>query len=247
MDINHLRKANIMSDKAPVNTPTLATVIAQAITSMMGAVHTCMPGQIETYDYKTAKADVLPLINRSYDDGSVIRMPVIMNVPIVWPRTSAGAITFPLQRGDGVLILFSERSIDEWLTNGKQVTPLDTRQYDLSDAIAIPGCFAFNVSVPSPANGTDFIINYKGQTVSIKPDGTIEHGASATQYVMTAAYKSQLETYLGLIKTCLDSIGTASNPLQIIAAGAAFTVAYNIAFPSGFNPPNGLTTKVKAQ
>jgi hypothetical protein len=132
-----------------------------------------MPGQIQKYDASTAKAEVLPLLNRTFYSGDVVTMPIITNVPVIWLRSSKGAITFPLEKGDGVLLLFAERSIDEWLSSGKQVTPADGRSFDLSDAIAIPGCFDFNTSL-SEANNDDFQIVYNGNTIIIKSDGTIE-------------------------------------------------------------------------
>jgi hypothetical protein len=230
----------------PVHEPTLATVIETAILNFLGTVHTAIPGQIEKYDYTTAKADVKPLLSQSFTDGTTAEMPVISNVPVVWPRTSQGSISFPLVRGDGVLLIFSERSIDEWLSRGGTLAPSDQRQFDMSDAIAIPGLYSF-ASQTKISGNEDCEIHFKNQSVTIKANGDIEVGASSTQKLMTVSYKTDLETFLGLIKTCLDAIGTSTTPAQIIAAGAAFTTAFGIAFPSGFHPANGLTDKVKAQ
>ena len=144
-----------IGNDAPIVAPSLATVICQAVSSIMSGVHTCMPGQIQKYDASTAKAEVLPLLNRTFYSGDVVTMPIITNVPVIWLRSSKGAITFPLEKGDGVLLLFAERSIDEWLSSGKQVTPADGRSFDLSDAIAIPGCFDFNTSLSeAPCHGS---------------------------------------------------------------------------------------------
>jgi len=191
-----------IGNDAPIVAPSLATVICQAVSSIMSGVHTCMPGQIHSYDSTFAKADVLPLLNRTFYNGDVVTMPIITNVPVIWPRTSEGAITFPLSKGDGVLLVFAERSIDEWLSSGKQVTPADGRSYDLSDAIAIAGCFDFSTSLSLP-NNDDFQIVFNENTIKIKRDGTveikgnniitiksngdIEIGGTALQSVMTKA------------------------------------------------------------
>lgn len=212
---------------APLHTPTLSTVISQAITARFGDLHTAMPGQIESYDYTTAKATVLPLLNRQLPDGSIMKLPVIQQVPVLWPRTDDAIIHFPLQRGDGVLLVFSERSLDEWLTTGGIVAPEDKRVFDLSDAIAIPGLFNLSATTPSINNNDDLNIIYKGQSIRIMANGNISLGNSGTQGVITAAYKTALETQLGLIATALNSAG--------------FPIAT-------FVPPvNSLTSKVSAE
>ena len=67
---------------------------------------------------------------------------MIYNVPVLFPRSRKAAVTFPLEKGDTVLLVFAERSLDEWIEKGgNKVSPEDPRRHDMSDAIAIPGCF----------------------------------------------------------------------------------------------------------
>lgn len=44
-----------------------------------------------------------------------------------------------MKAGDGVLLVFSQRSIENWL-DGSKGSPDDPRMFDLSDAFAIPSC-----------------------------------------------------------------------------------------------------------
>jgi hypothetical protein len=164
-----------MSTRAPVHEPTLAHVLEQAIMSVLGSVHTAFPGQINKYDYTKAEADIKPLLSKKYDDGTIAEMPIIPSVPIVWPRTSLGSISFPLQRGDCCLVICSERSLDKWLSKGGIVINEDTRKFDLTDAIAIPGLYSF--ATPTKIlNNEDFLITFKDQTIKIKQGGNIEIG-----------------------------------------------------------------------
>lgn len=163
--------------RAPATAPNLLTVIQHVVSDMLSAVHTAFPGQIDKYDYKTAKADIKPLIHAVYPDGTEMELPIIPNVPIVWPRTSLGSISFPLQRGDGCLVVCSERSIDDWLTSGNEGAPSDPRAFDLNDAIAIPGLYSFADKTRIIGNDK-FEIHYKNARITIDDSGTVEIGST---------------------------------------------------------------------
>jgi len=150
----------------------LSDVLNVAFKSMMNNMHTCMPGRIESYDHTIQKASVLPLIKKSYKDGKSQSLPVVVSVPVVWPRSSNASMTFPVNKGDYVLLLFSERAMENWLALGGQQIPGDTRKFDLTDAIAIPGLYPFNVASLSE-NNTDVLIKYNSTTVRITASGDV--------------------------------------------------------------------------
>jgi len=155
-----------------MNNPTLQEAIMAAVKSTISGIHTAIPGIIESYDYTTCKAEVKPSIKRQYVDGSVLSMPIIVNVPVIWPRTKNGSITFPLERGDSILIIFSERSLENWLSKGHDVTPGDRRKFDISDAIAIPGLFSFDEPVKTTSNDK-FEIHYNDSSITINSSGQV--------------------------------------------------------------------------
>ena len=126
-----------------MSTPTLTDVLSQSIRTQLNGMRVCLPGRIEEYSHDNAKANVKPLIKDVRLNGEVITLPVIVNVPVVFPKTKRGGITFPLERGDGVMIIFSDRSLDEWLSRGDDAPYTDSRQHNISDAIAVPGLYSF--------------------------------------------------------------------------------------------------------
>src|SRR5690606_33082216 len=66
-------------------------------------------------------------------------------------------VTFPVDAGDEVLLIFSESALDAWLTYGGEVDPVDDRRFSLSDAIAIPGLRNFSNPLSSaPADRATF-------------------------------------------------------------------------------------------
>lgn len=163
---------------------TLAQAIKVSFESMMENIHTCLPGRVEKYEYSQQKANVKPLIKKVYLDNTVVDLPVLVNVPIVFPRTVSAGITFPINKGDGVLLLFSERALERWYSSGDDSEPGDNRKFDLSDAIAIPGLYSFG-QANIASNNDDLEIHHSGQKVTIKKNGDIEIGNSSLKKVIT--------------------------------------------------------------
>lgn len=157
--------------------PTLNKAIHSVVEYRLSNLHTCLPGRVEKYDPETQKADVKPLLKRKFKDNTEIELPVIVNVPVVFPRSGGGSLTFPVVKGDGVLLLFSERSLDRWLSAGGDVAPDDRRKFDLSDAIAIPGLNPFTMDNLDPDGVNATLIFGDGKFV-INPDGKIALGNS---------------------------------------------------------------------
>jgi hypothetical protein len=117
--------------------------ITKLFTNKLKDLHTALPGRVEAYDKATQKANIKPLIKSDYFDDQDVRiiesLPVITNVPVVFPGAGDFRITFPINKGDTVLIIFSEGSLDKWLSKGGEVDPAIYSRHELTDAIAIPG------------------------------------------------------------------------------------------------------------
>ena len=111
--------------------------------SRVSNIHTAMPGQIVSYNPSTNRASVQPNGAYKSEDGRNIRYPIIHNVPIQFPMGQGGTagITFPINPGDGCLLVFSETQNDDFLGGNKGDSP-DVRRHSLNDAIAIPGVYA---------------------------------------------------------------------------------------------------------
>jgi phage baseplate assembly protein gpV len=148
------------------NIELLNIIIANKIADM----HICMPAKILEYDYTKQKAKVQPALNQKYNDGEVIELPAIYNVPVVHPASGGASITFPVNVNDTVLLVFSEKSLEEWLSNGEQVTPDDPRQNNLTDAIALLGLNPFSKTSPAE-NNEDLLISYSGSKIRFKNSG----------------------------------------------------------------------------
>lgn len=162
-------------------------VITKYIDYYLKDLMTALPAIVVANDrIAESIVSVKPAINEKTLDGRVIPWPEIVNVQLVFPCSSSSAVTFPVNVGDTVLVVFSMRGMDEWKAgSGRNVTPNFPRSHDIQDAIAIPGLFTITQSKNNPESRslphstTDLTFTHNLGTgaeaeVRIKPSGQIE-------------------------------------------------------------------------
>jgi hypothetical protein len=144
-------------------------LLKEMVRQEISGLHTCCAGKIISSDGR--RAAVQPDLKYPAGDGRLIDYPVISNVPVVFPSAGSGKIslTFPLAKGDGVTLLFSERSLDAFLSGGD---PEDPRRYDLTDAIAVPGLYAGGVPAAA-AYPDDLCLTNGAATIRLTPAGDV--------------------------------------------------------------------------
>ncbi len=137
------------------------------ILQKIGNVHTCMPGTVLSFDAGSCRASVKPTLKFYTADDRVLDYPVISGVPVFMPHAGSAQITYPVKAGDSCLIVFSERSIDEWLGEGNEDNH-DPRQFDMTDGF----CFVGMMPTQSISADNVEVIN-GGTSISLTPGGTI--------------------------------------------------------------------------
>ena len=160
--------------------------IKSNINSKVSRLNTSLPAKIVKYDPKTQKAEVLPLIKLLLKTGESRILPTISNVPVVQPATSKSMVMMPINIGDTVLLMFSQRSLDLWVdTEGQDpVNPDDYRKHHFNDAIAIIGLFTFPQAINDsskhtlPHDTSDLVIAHNIGTpeeceIRLKSDGSV--------------------------------------------------------------------------
>lgn len=107
---------------------------------------TALPGVILSFDPDTVTCSVALCSKSSkpvpYEDISKTEsmdFPLLVDLPVVFPRGGGVTLTFPLAEGDECLVVFSDRCIDFWWQSGGVQELVDWRSHDLSDAFVIPG------------------------------------------------------------------------------------------------------------
>lgn len=136
--------------------PTLAEIMRRAIDSRMLDVHVALPGRVESYDPSKQTCEVLPMVRRAIADteGNTQHedLPKLPNVPVLFPRSAAFSATWPLAKGDFVLVVFCSSAIGQWRETGEVSNPVDLRRHDLSHAIAIPGIAPKGSTIPTASD-----------------------------------------------------------------------------------------------
>lgn len=207
-------------------TPTIVEAIDDLIDARLSEMQVAIPGRVESYNESDQSADVQPMVQRTYlkEDGSrgTETIPVVPKVPVVFPGGGSYGVTFPLSKGDTVLLIFSQASIDKWLDSGRLSDPAFDHHHDISDGIAIPGLRSFN-SATSEVSGTALVVSAPeiriGSAVLALDSvvkGTTYRAAEDTLMAVYAAAMAALLADPGLAallavpaKTALGAVATA--------------------------------------
>lgn len=106
-------------------------------------IWTALPGIIEAFDAARQTCSVQPCIKGKVEaeNGAVssVALPLLVDIPVLFPSGGGMAFTFPIQAGDECLVVFASRCIDAWWQSGGVQEPLTARMHDLSDGFAIVG------------------------------------------------------------------------------------------------------------
>jgi hypothetical protein len=120
----------------------------------MAEMYTALPCIVTNVvgSFETQRVDVQPSINTLYKDGTSEEHTQILGVPVLLPGGANSLVSFPINVGDTVMCIFSQRSMDNFkIGNGQPTVPNDYRKFSDQDAVAIPGLFAFSRSPNRPS------------------------------------------------------------------------------------------------
>ena len=177
-----------------------------------------MPASVESYDFKTQKADIKIDMQELYHNGTSLDYPVLSGVPVIFPRCGGASITMPISRGDTCLVMFLDRDSTAWLLGGKNLKPKSMRSHHLSDAVAIMGLSPFTNKSPSK-NNTDMLISFDGSFVTLKPKGIID---------ITSAKEINVKTE-GVIINCKNANVTAEESIDVTCKNVTVKASSNLA------------------
>lgn len=114
-----------------------------AIDGALAQLWTAAPGIVQAVDLAAQTCSVQPSVQGQVADAAgnvrTVNLPLLVDVPIVFPRAGGFALTMPLKTGDEVLVVFGARCIDAWWQSGGVQPAAEARMHDLSDGFAIPG------------------------------------------------------------------------------------------------------------
>lgn len=201
--------------------PTLNEVIRLEIDRVLSNMNTSMPGKIVSYDIGKGEAVVKPSFKRKLRTESGTReLPLISGVRVCFPKMGSTHIRMPVKAGDEGLLIFSQRSLDRWMTRGGEVDPQDPRKFHLSDATFWPGLVSdSNVIAPKGAAESLEIVN-KDAYIEIKESGQIFIKNDKAEVIFSENGKYQFKgENEELMATLVQLLDTLINALIITGIG----------------------------
>ncbi|WP_063655246.1 Gp138 family membrane-puncturing spike protein [Candidatus Arsenophonus triatominarum] len=179
-----------------------------------------MPGIIQSFDASKVTCVVQPAIKGTLTDsqGHVqsVNLPLLVDVPVVFPRGGGVTMTFPVKSGDECLVVFADRCIDFWWQNGGVQEAIDPRQHDLSDAFAFIGVQSQKQKISqistdamqlrSDDGATYFELNPTTQKMKIVAPGGLEIVTPETTFSDRVTIKGLLSWLGGMVGSAVSGV-----------------------------------------
>jgi len=223
-------------------------VLQKFFDSRMENIHTCIPGRIESYEgHSSRKASIKPLVRLKTESGEDVDLPVINDVPVIFPSSQQFQILYPLQKNDSCLLFFTETGIGNYLAGtGQEVNADDKSRFSLTDAVAVPGLWTFknaptNTNSIELADTGDLVITVNGKTMTITAAGQINMLTGIESFVKGDTLFTLLNTFLSALSAGIVP-ATPPNPIANQASLVAIKSAA-AALQAGLPTMKSLTIK----
>lgn len=157
----------------------LSDAIQSHIENYKTQMFSSLPATVTAYNSEEQTISAKPVMNEAYKEGDISEFPEIDYIPLIFTGSGGGSLTFPVNVGDEVLLMFSSRSFDNWWDSGETQELSSTQRYnDLNDAIALIGLTSKGKSVK--ANEEDVELKYEDNALRLKKDGSVEVDTAST-------------------------------------------------------------------
>ncbi len=199
------------------------------VQSKIESIHAGLPAKIVKYDPQTQKATVQPLIkyrDRSgdADPNGLKDLPVIQNIPVIHPSAGTAIVSFPVQVGDIVALMFCSQSIDNFtISDGvTPVDPQDYRSFHVDDCYAVLGLYPFSKALGSHPSDLEIRMNSGTSNevkIALNPAGELII-TSPTNVIVNATDNVEVNTTTATIN--------ASDSVTIDSPQSTFTGAVRV-------------------
>jgi hypothetical protein len=243
-------------------TPEWAELLQAAAAAQLFELHTSMPGQVVAVHEGADKrqfVDVRPCLRRALeaDDASAEpfveeELPILPRVPVGYPQGGGFFVSLPLQAGDFVLLVFSERSIDRWIATASKarqaaVSTGDIGTHSLDGAIAIPCGPAPSANLLEGVSGEDLVIGGPaGVMLRISPLGQIRwaEGAGESYVALATLVALQLTRVQADIAALKAAVVAGCTAVAAIVPPPTLPAPAFVAFGTAFGTAAALTPSV---
>lgn len=159
-------------------------------------LNVALPAVVEEYDAETKRAVVLPAVRLMLADRMRSRA-LLLDVPVVHPSAGGYLVHLPIQPGDPVLLVFSQRGLTEFKASFAESDPDVDSVLEAKDAVAFPGFGALQVtpkstdglSIQNEAGTVSIVLSSDDNvTIEIPSDSNVHLGGPGGQELVTRAH-----------------------------------------------------------
>lgn len=185
--------------------------IRASVDASRADIWTALPGIVQSFNPGAVTAVVQPAITGvvTQQDGTnqAVKLPLLLDCPVVFPRGGGCTLTFPVSSGDECLIVFASRCIDAWWQSGGVQVPMEMRMHDLSDGFVLVG----------PMSQTRKIGNISATDVQLRSDdGQAFIGINPSSHDITLSTNGNLSMQAtGDITMQAENINMTANKIKM--------------------------------
>lgn len=225
--------------------PTFKQAVLALVDRRLSETCVAIPAAVQSYDISKQTADVQPLVQAYRTVEGVQQayaLPVIPHCPVKWPGAGGYFFACPLQPGDHVLLVFSDRALERWFTSGQGGDPGDPRLHSIKDAFVLPELRHSGRPIAGLSSSRAIIGKEDGPQITFGASDIRLGSDSASEPVMHgSAFKTALDLMLAATQAYVVAAATPSG-----GAAAALTAwnAAKTAFDASFTSALSSTVKV---
>lgn len=198
----------------------------EALLSLSRSLRVALPAIVESFDATKQTLSARVAITEVMRKGGVLTpetLPLLVDVPIVLPRAGGFTLTFPIQKGDECLIVFTDTCFDAWFQMGGQQGQMSQRRHSLSNGFALVGIWNQTRALPNYSTGSVQLRSDDNQTSIQVAPGTINLQANS---VNVQASQVQVRSY----NTCtvqVDGACTVQGSTVSVTASSQVNISGN--------------------
>lgn len=213
-----------------------------------------MPGIIQSFSASSVTATVQMAIKGIVQDqtgkSQFVNLPLLVDVPVFFPRGGNCTLTFPVAKNDECLVVFASRCVDGWFQSGGVQAPVQPRMHSMSDGFALVGFFSQATKISGISTTTAQLRSNDGSTyVEIDPTGKIVNvvapgGMTLTTPTVTITGVINVQNLQGATNAStmsgnMTTTGTITGQTDVVGGGKSLK-NHTHSDPQGGNtgPPN---------
>src|SRR5574343_122065 len=121
----------------------IPTALLAALQGWQSGVWTALPCIVQSFNAAAmtivARSAIRGVIRNPQGSEYELEMPLLLDVPVIFPSGGGFTLTFPITEGDECLVVFASRCIDSWWQLSGVQGQAEFRMHDLSDGLAFVG------------------------------------------------------------------------------------------------------------